>query len=444
MRESMKQAIEVEGLSKQYAIGVRQDGNYQTIRETITRAMGAPWERFRRYAEARFTGSHDRRATCGDSELSVRHFWALDRVSFEAHPGEVIGLVGRNGAGKSTLLKILSRITQPTHGRAILYGRLGSLLEVGTGFHPELSGRENIFLNGAVLGMSHREILRRFDEIVDFAEIGQFLDTPIKRYSSGMYVRLAFAVASCLDPEILVVDEVLAVGDAAFQKKCLGKMDEVSRSGRTILFVSHNMAAVKSLCTRAIFLDQGRIVADGNVDEIVNLYFESHPMMTTAGSIPDDAPRQSNGEARFRSVHLMNPSGKEVTQLYFGQPFRVTCTCDVLADIPDGHFEVSISTFDGVHITYSTTLDGGRESSEIPPGRYEICADFREIVLLPGRYVIDLGIHHDNGTTSDFIQRALEFSILRVSESGDDHYRWNRTRGLVRTNACWRLQRVPS
>src|SRR5687767_1190063 len=196
--------------------------------------------------------------------------WALQDVSFEVAPGEVVGIIGRNGAGKSTLLKILSRVSEPTSGRIELYGRVGSLLEVGTGFHPELTGRENIYLNASILGMSHQEVEARFDEIVSFAEVEKFIDTPVKRYSSGMYLRLAFAVAAHLEPEILIIDEVLAVGDASFQKKCLGKMGAVARQGRTVLFVSHNMMAVQSLCSRAIWLDGGRVATEGNVDEVVN------------------------------------------------------------------------------------------------------------------------------------------------------------------------------
>jgi lipopolysaccharide transport system ATP-binding protein len=437
----MRPAIAIESVSKVYRIGTSPAGSYRTLRESVMEGLAAPWRKLQRsLGSPRLSHQSDRASEPNDSD----EFLALDDVSFEVQTGDVVGIVGRNGAGKSTLLKILSRITEPTTGRITTVGRLGSLLEVGTGFHPELSGRENIYLNGAILGMSRREITRKFEEIVAFSEIERFLDTPVKRYSSGMYVRLAFAVASHLEPEILVVDEVLAVGDVEFQKKCLGKMGQVSREGRTILFVSHNMVAVKSLCTRAILLEKGRIAGDGGVDEAVNLYFESHPMMTSRGSIPENVPRLSNGEARFRSVELMNLAGNAVSQLYFGQPFRVTGVCDVLYDIPDAHFEVSISTFDGIHVTYSTTLDGGRKSREMAAGRYEICADFPDVILLPGRFVIDLGIHHDNGTTSDFVQRALEFSVLRVSETGDDHYRWGRTRGLVRTNACWQVQRISS
>ena len=252
--------IRAEGLSKRYRIGARQ-GRYPTLRDSLTSAVAAQF----RAAKSGFKRN-------GTQSAGGDHIWAIRDVSFSIRPGEVIGVVGRNGSGKSTLLKLLSRITEPTIGWAEIYGRVGSLLEVGTGFHPELTGRENIFLNGAILGMRRREIERQFDEIVEFAEVAKFIDTPVKHYSSGMYLRLAFGVAAHLDPEILLVDEVLAVGDAEFQKKCLRKIKEVGRGGRTILLVSHNMAAVTRLCPRALLLDSGRVVAHGQSQEVVDQY----------------------------------------------------------------------------------------------------------------------------------------------------------------------------
>jgi len=270
----MKPIIKVENLSKQYRIGVRQ-ASYSTLRDSITEKLRAPFDWLRR------NGNHEGGA-----------IWALRDVSFEVAPGEIVGVIGRNGAGKSTLLKILSRITEPTIGQVDIYGRVGSLLEVGTGFHPELSGRENVYLNGAILGMKRSEIDRKFDEIVAFAEIEKFIDTTVKHYSSGMYMRLAFAVAAHLEPEILLVDEVLAVGDANFQKKCLGKMREVGMEGRTVLFISHNMTALQSLCDRALWLDSGRLKDDGWKNGVVSKYLQ-----TTASAVteqvwndPDTAP----------------------------------------------------------------------------------------------------------------------------------------------------------
>jgi lipopolysaccharide transport system ATP-binding protein len=426
----MTAAISVDQLSKRFRITATRGARYQyrTLRESVADGLTAAGRRVSRL--------FGRRRTDG----GAAEFWALRDVSFRVEPGEVLGIIGHNGAGKSTALKILSRITKPTAGEVRLRGRVGSLLEVGTGFHPELTGRENVYLNGSILGMSRREVQRKFDEIVQFAEVERFLDTPVKRYSSGMYVRLAFAVAAHLEPEILIVDEVLAVGDMTFQKKCLGKMNDVSRHGRTILFVSHNMLAVKSLCTRAILLEQGRVRLDGDVDEVVDLYLDGGSRVVRNGEITDDFPRypDSTGEARVRSVRLTNPGGREVTQLYYGQPFRVQAVVDVTADIPDGLFEVSVSTTDGIHVLYATTMDGGCGPRYLRKGRHEVTAAF-DSALLPRAYSIDVGVHHQDGTTADLVSRALDFTVLRVAESGDDHYPWPRTRGMLRAPAAWSL-----
>lgn len=252
-------AVRAEGLGKRYRLRhAEQSGRYVALRDVLAAKAAAPLRWWRREA--------------GQAPATREDFWALKDVAFDIAEGEVVGIIGRNGAGKSTLLKVLSRITEPTEGRVILGGRVASLLEVGTGFHPELTGRENIFLNGVILGMSRAEVTRKFDEIVAFADVERFLDTPVKHYSSGMYVRLAFAVAAHLEPDILIVDEVLAVGDAEFQKKCLGKMHDVSRGGRTVLFVSHNMAAIQALCSRAIWLDTGTVAHQGPVDECIGRY----------------------------------------------------------------------------------------------------------------------------------------------------------------------------
>jgi lipopolysaccharide transport system ATP-binding protein len=285
-----KVIIQAEKIGKKYQLGGPK-ASYSTFRETLMESAQAPLRWLK-----------------GERKKIDTTFWALDDVSFEINYGEAVGIIGRNGAGKSTLLKILSRITKPTRGRVDLFGRVGSLLEVGTGFHPELTGRENIFLNGAILGMSRQEIAKKYDEIIDFAEVEKFLDTPVKFYSSGMYVRLAFAVAAHLDPEILVVDEVLAVGDAAFQRKCLGKLGENAESGRTVLFVSHNMAAINRLCRRALLLDKGRLIADGPATEITAKYL--------AGAAEENGVREWNAneapgtqEVRLIKVSLQSNDG---------------------------------------------------------------------------------------------------------------------------------------
>jgi lipopolysaccharide transport system ATP-binding protein len=425
----MTPAISVRGVSKRFQLGVRSHRSYRTLRDSlVTGARGAA-----RWA----AGALRRRAPAATDPAA--EVWAVKDVSFDVRPGEVVGVVGRNGAGKSTLLKLMSRITSPTEGEIRLRGRVGSLLEVGTGFHPELTGRENVFLNGSILGMSRREIERKFDEIVAFAEVEKFLDTPVKRYSSGMYVRLAFAVAAHLEPEVLLVDEVLAVGDLAFQRKCLGKMGQVSRQGRTILFVSHNMTAVKTLCTRAVLFEDGRVAADGDVDGVVARYLTGGLDTARSGAIPETAPRFSDlpGEASFRSVRLTDLTGRPVSQLYFGQPFRVHVCCDVFREIPDGHIEVSISTQDGIHVTCSTSMDSGAGDRSFSPGRHEWTATFENLTLLPRQYTIDVGLHHRHGATADLVGRVLDFTVLRVAESGDDHYPWPQTRGLIRAPARW-------
>jgi lipopolysaccharide transport system ATP-binding protein len=293
----MTPMIKVENLGKQYRIGARQ-APYETLRESLAGALRAPLNRLRH-------NGHNAENT----------IWALKDVSFEVKPGEVVGIIGRNGAGKSTLLKVLSRITEPTTGGIDLYGRVTSLLEVGTGFHPELTGRENIYLNGAILGMSKAEIKRKFDEMVAFAEVEKFLDTPVKHYSSGMYVRLAFAVAAHMESEILLVDEVLAVGDADFQKRCLGKMEEVGSQGRTVLFVSHSMPMILRLCGRVVLLGQGEVIADGTPHEVTREYLHSDVGSPAERVWPnrDEAPGDS--VARLRAVRVLDDEG-EVTDVF--------------------------------------------------------------------------------------------------------------------------------
>ncbi|PYN50294.1 MAG: ABC transporter ATP-binding protein, partial [Candidatus Rokuibacteriota bacterium] len=297
-------AIRVAGLGKQYQIGGDRKP-YKTIRESITDMVLDPLRRLR--------------AGLSADALNGEHaFWALKDVSFEVNRGEVVGIIGRNGAGKSTLLKILSRITEPTEGEVEIVGRVGSLLEVGTGFHPELTGRENVYLNGAILGMKRSEIDRRFDEIVAFSEIERFLETPVKHYSSGMYARLAFAVAAHLEPEILLVDEVLAVGDAAFQKKCLGKMGDVAEQGRTVLFVSHNLGAINDLCARSILLNNGQVEIDGAPDKVIRTYL-GHGNSAT----PTIELEATSSNAYFTKLGLQNTEGELTTRFDVKKPITV-------------------------------------------------------------------------------------------------------------------------
>ncbi|MFL6209385.1 MAG: ABC transporter ATP-binding protein [Pyrinomonadaceae bacterium] len=304
--------IKVENLGKRYRLGEAR-APYGSLRDSMARLAQAPVRLLRRNGHA-----------------PRPHIWAVKDVSFEIQPGEVVGIIGRNGAGKSTLLKLLARITEPTTGNIDLYGRIGSLLEVGTGFHPELTGRENIFLNGAILGMARREIARKFDEIVAFAEVERFIDTPVKHFSSGMYLRLAFAVAAHLEPEILLVDEVLAVGDARFQRKCLDKMQDVGQQGRTVLFVSHNMPAITRLCPRTIMLQDGEVLVDGPSAKVVSMYLDSGLGMTAAREWPDVHKAPGDEYVRLRAVRVRDDAGHVSEALDIRRPVQIEIEYEVL------------------------------------------------------------------------------------------------------------------
>ena len=365
-------AITIENLGKRYTIG-HQRANGDGMRHAIEGAMRAPlaWLRSRR-----------------DKKLQEADFWALKDVSLEIKRGEVVGLIGRNGAGKSTLLKILSRITIPTEGRVRIHGRIASLLEVGTGFHQELTGRENIFLNGAILGMPRAEIVRKFDEIVEFSEIGEFLDTPVKRYSSGMYVRLAFAVAAHLDPEILIIDEVLAVGDTAFQKKCLGKMGSFAQSGRTVLFVSHNMEAVRNLCQRVIWLKDGRLHEDGKANETIEAYFNSiSNELSFSFANPDYG-------LIIHKVVLKNELGKESSQFRPGDDLVVEMFYDAQKRIEKPILAIGVIGNNSSCFTSNMLLDGHWPDFLEGPG--QMTCTFRSIPLLPQAYTVKLSVRAEN------------------------------------------------
>jgi lipopolysaccharide transport system ATP-binding protein len=358
----MKPIVEVQNLSKLYRLGAT---GMTSVRESLESVFG------KKKAAPKPAG----KVPIPDDRTGPEPntFWALKDVSFSVNAGEVIGIVGRNGAGKSTLLKILSRITEPTSGRAILRGRVVSLLEVGTGFHPELSGRENIFLNGAILGMRRAEIAVKFDEIVDFSEVGQFIDTPVKRYSSGMFVRLAFAVAAHLDPEILLIDEVLAVGDAGFQKKCLGKMGEVaSQQGRTVFFVSHNMGAVRALCEHAVLIEGGRLTLSGTPGEVISRYLASS--MSKAGEREgeiawddlDGAPKCD--EVALRGLRLLDAQGAPGSTFEADKPMTIEITYEVLQRLRGARFTLLLHTQEG-ELAFAAT-DHLFQSETQPPGRY--------------------------------------------------------------------------
>jgi lipopolysaccharide transport system ATP-binding protein len=366
---------------------------------------------------------------------STGEFWALQEVGFDVLPGEVVGIIGRNGAGKSTLLKILSRITRPTVGEVRLRGRVGSLLEVGTGFHPELTGRENIYLNGTILGMKRQEIRGKFDRIVEFAEVEQFLDTPVKRYSSGMYVRLAFAVAAHLQPEILIVDEVLAVGDLSFQRKCLGRMREVGRSGCTVLFVSHSMPAVESLCTRALLLDGGRVVKDGEVRELIQEY---HRRVLQPASGVGDGLAERNGPGRlhkvYRTAQLLDDGGSPTNFLPLGGQFHLRLGLDAQVAIQGPTLTIGIDDTLG-HRLLSLRSPLTRPVIEEVRGACQVDCKVQHFPLAPGEYWIKLGLS-SAGAEIDDVERVLHFSVINAEMFGEGR---GLHRGLCVAPAQWTM-----
>ncbi len=367
----MSVAISISGLGKKYLIGAQRE-RAATLRDAVTNMATAPLRRLRH---------------AGSSTGDVSELWALRDVSLDVDAGQVLGVIGRNGAGKSTLLKVLSRITKPTTGRATIHGRVGSLLEVGTGFHQELSGRENIYLNGAILGMTRKEIAAKFDAIVEFSEIAGFLDTPVKRYSTGMFVRLAFAVAAHLDPEILLVDEVLSVGDLAFQRKCLGQMEQIAGSGRTVLFVSHNMVAVRNLCTRVVELDKGRLVADGPSDEIVKAYISAQ---TEAGGteLHLQQPLGRPEELVVTGARVLDEQGRSEGPFHSSRPLFVEIDVEVARENEGYQVGFDLLSVDGL-VLRSWHTDG--PEGDWPPlraGRATLRCEVPAGLLNEGRYAV--------------------------------------------------------
>ena len=406
-------ALRAEGLGKRYRIGPRQ--RYKTLRDTITEAASAP---FRAFQSKR--GSREPEA-----------FWAVKDVSFEIKHGDVAGIIGRNGAGKSTLLKLLSRITAPTAGRAEIHGRVGSLLEVGTGFHPELTGRENIFLNGAILGMRKPEIAARFDEIVAFSEIEKFLDTPVKQYSSGMYVRLAFAIAAHLEPEILIVDEVLAVGDLAFQKKCLGKMNDVSRGGRTVLFVSHNMAAVENLCRRGLVMQQGQLVFDGGLTEAVHHYFDNLAGAAGADGHVFDLSLAKERVSRIgkllKRVELFTGADRPLTEgIRIGEGLRVRIHFDLPSPTTSFNIGLGFNNIFGQRIFTAHSLFEPERSDQERVGPQVFVCDIPRFTLTPGTYTTRLWLDICN-TEADLIEDAARLDVIESDYYGTGKVPWNGT-----------------
>jgi lipopolysaccharide transport system ATP-binding protein len=393
----MTAAIRVDGLGKRYRLthgGER--AKYRTLRETLVGAVAAPFRR-------------------RGPRAKTEEFWALQDVGFEVRPGEAVGIIGRNGAGKSTLLKVLSRITKPTTGRVEITGRVGSLLEVGTGFHPELTGRENVFLNGSILGMSRQEVARKFDEIVAFAEVERFLDTPVKRYSSGMYVRLAFAVAAYLEPEILIVDEVLAVGDAVFQRRCIERMTELTRAGRALVFVSHQLDIVKRFCQRGVLLDHGRVVQTGDVHSVLDRYRQCYPV---SGGIDDlsSQVRSGHGRARFTAVRFLNADGQPVNELTSGEDIRCVLEVDSAYACRDLSLAVVMKTVQGARLLTSWTEEVGFKTG-LASGKQTFECRFKNVRVRPGqKLLVELWMH--DGDLVDWLPEVCVLEVIERQPTG--------------------------
>ena len=425
-------AVRVEHLGKRYRIGTAAE-RHDSIREALVQAVKAP---FRNLGRVRSLG----RFADGDADDVV---WALRDVSFEVKHGEAVGVIGRNGAGKSTLLKILSRITEPSTGRAVVHGRVGSLLEVGTGFHPELTGRENVYLNGSILGMDRAYIDRKFDEIVAFSGVEKYVDTPVKRYSSGMYLRLAFAVAAHLEPEVLIVDEVLAVGDAEFQKKCLGKMGEVAKEGRTVLFVSHHMGAVRALCDSVMLLKSGTSVAFGDPDEIIGQYLAVRGEADTPELLwPELAGAPGTDDLRARALRIRDADGRVTSEVADDEDLLVEIEYEVLHRIWNAQVGFQVLTADGTIVLESYQGDHVGDVGMQEPGHYHWTCRIPGMFLNSGQYYLKLWGYVPDVKYLFPTEVLLPFSITLLKPLGADR---GKRPGLIRTPLEWHdLSPVPA
>lgn len=369
-----------------------------------------------------------------------KYTWALKSLNFELKKGEVLGIVGKNGAGKSTILKLLSKVTKPTTGSISINGKIASLLEVGTGFHEELTGRENIFLNGAILGMNKKEIKSKLNQIISFSGCNKYIDTPVKRYSSGMKVRLAFSVAAHLDPDILIVDEVLAVGDIEFQEKCLGKMKEVSGLGRTIIFVSHDMGAIKSLCDRCIVLNKGEIHYEGSTTDAINEYVKLNTSKNqNNGLINTKDYTYYDGKLNFNKINLLNYDNQNKTVFNYREKIKIKIHFQLNENIEDLIFSVSIISREGNPILYGTTIDQDYEKlHSLKIGKYNLEIETK-FSLLPGNYYVTLGATNKNGVSYSLVERALDFKINRTGTEKNNSYRWVNSNGYAIMEGNWKI-----
>jgi lipopolysaccharide transport system ATP-binding protein len=420
----MSIALSASNLSKRYQISHEGSRGYHTLRDELTSTF------------ARLAGGSRHAST------KIEEFWAVRDVTFEVKTGERMGIIGRNGAGKSTLLKMLSKVVEPTTGRIEIRGRLSSLLEVGTGFHPELTGKENVFLNGAILGMAREETLRKFDEIVEFSGVDRFIDMPVKHYSSGMYTRLAFAVAANLEPDVLLIDEVLAVGDLAFQQKCLGKIESISNSGRTVLFVSHNLASVSSLCTSAILMDAGRITAKGDVSEVLMKYYKEGSSSPSSFDFSDQARHVGSEHARLMAGKVLDQRGTAAIEVLISESLSVEMEFEVMSSsegpfVPNFYFTTAEGTT--AFVSVETTR------SAISPGRYRARCQVPGGLLNEGAYFVGFGLTSFSGgvTVHFFEPGAVSFNVRDPIEGTASRGDWAGSMpGTVRPNLAWQMERI--
>lgn len=405
----MKPILEIQNISKKFRIYHEQQP-YLSLRDTVSSIF--------------------------KTKSSQEEFWALKDVSFNVMPGDTVGIIGKNGAGKSTLLKILSKITPPSNGKIIGRGRIASLLEVGTGFHPELTGRENIFMNGSILGMRKTEIIKNFDAIVDFAGVEKFIDTPLKHYSSGMQLRLAFAVAAFLQNEILIIDEVLAVGDAEFQKKCMGKMGEVSKSGRTILFVSHNMASIKQLCNKGIQLNKGELLIDGKMNEAIEKYLSSVTKTLLSGEIPPNVSTINTGELRFTKFNMFDKNNACVDAVNYLSDINLSFEIDSGIEMEDSLIDVRINSIDGIELIHACNKYSNLYNFKISKGKNVVQCIIKN-TLQPGKYAFTIGVHKINGATLDYLENVFDFNVLKIAADDKSDFVYSFNMGYVRFESEW-------
>lgn len=424
----MTLVLKAENISKQYRLGQVGTG-------TLSHDLKRFWYKTRGKEDPYLKiGAENDRTTVD----KTGYVWALKDINFEINQGDMVGIIGKNGAGKSTLLKLLSRVTAPTTGQIKIKGRIAALLEVGTGFHPELTGRENIYLNGAILGMSKTEISAKLDEIVQFSGCEKYIDTPVKRYSSGMIVRLGFAVAAHLEPEILIVDEVLAVGDAEFQEKCIGKMKDISGEGRTVLFVSHNMASMKALCKKGFLMERGRMTHQGSMNEMIETYLASHTKSAANGEIPDAASSVNTGIVKFKTVQLVDAQQNPIDRVNYGADLRFKMELESRAELTDVIVDLRILTRDGIELVHTMNKYSNPAKQPLNKGLNQINCSIQN-QLQPGNYTITIGVHESNGMTLDFVETILDFAVLNIGEGDHAGFTYDFKLAYVHFPSKWQI-----